>query len=59
MKFNEFYVKTRLNGKLTTNFLLDTDASVVVVSETLGCKLEYTNFRAILEGQVKTAGGTV
>lgn len=56
---NQFYAKVRLNGKIEANMLLDTGASVVVISGEIAKKLGFHSFEAMPQVEVETAGGKI
>ncbi len=56
---NQFFVKTILNGRLEANLLLDTGASVIVVSEEIAKSLGFSRLDNMPQIQADTAGGKI
>ncbi len=58
-KENQFFVKTILNGHLEANLLLDTGASILVISEEIGKRLGFNRLDNMPQIEAETAGGKI
>ncbi len=58
-KGNQFFVKTILNGHLEANLLLDTGASILVISEEIGKSLGFSRLDNMPQIEAQTAGGKI
>ncbi len=56
---NQFFVKTILNGHLEVNLLLDTGASVLVISDEIAKSLGFSRLDNMPQIQADTAGGKI
>jgi clan AA aspartic protease (TIGR02281 family) len=59
IKGNQFFVKTRLNDNVEVNLLLDTGASVLVISEETGNSLGFSRLDNMPQIEAQTAGGKI
>lgn len=58
-KRNQFFVSVLLNGKVKVELLLDTGASLIVLSDEIGKQLGYTLYESMPQIKTETAGGVV
>jgi clan AA aspartic protease (TIGR02281 family) len=58
-KGNQFFVKAILNGHLEVNLLLDTGATILVLSEEVGKSLGFNRLDNMPQIEAETAGGKI
>jgi clan AA aspartic protease (TIGR02281 family) len=58
-KGNQFFVKAILNGNLEVNLLLDTGATILVLSEEIGESLGFNRLDNMPQIEAETAGGKI